>query len=390
MITKQLFDLLHENYDEMVAIRRHLHKNPELSFQEFETAKYITSFYNSLNIEVTSNVGGNGVVAKVYGAKQGKTVALRADFDALPIQDEKNVPYKSQVNGVMHACGHDGHTATLLILAKCLHKLKANLEGTYVFIHQHAEEIAPGGALSMIEDGCLQNVDIIFGTHLWATKKLGTIALRTGPIMAAADRFEIMIQGQGGHGAQPHLANDAIVTAAQLITNLQQIVSRRINPTETAVLSIGSIVADNSFNVIADKVNLTGTVRTFNKATQSLIKNELEKVINGTCIANNCTYSFNYQVGFPPVINEKNSTNYLINIAETIADITTIKTIDRQMTGEDFAYYLQKVKGCFFFTGAMPDNEQAAFPHHHPKFDINEKAMLTAAKTLGLAAISYR
>jgi amidohydrolase len=260
-----LFGKLDNLYDEMVDIRRYLHQHPELSFQEVNTAAYVKSYYEKLGIEVRGNVGGNGVVAKIHGGKPGKTVALRADFDALPIQDEKNVPYKSQVPGVMHACGHDGHTAALLVLAKVLNEMKGSLPGTYVMIHQHAEEYAPGGAIAMIEDGCLEGVDVIFGTHLWATEPAGTIQYRIGPIMAAADRFEVTIQGKGGHGAQPHKTNDAIVAASQLVINLQQIVSRRVNPIDPAVISVGSFVAENAFNVIADKAKLIGTVRTFSE-----------------------------------------------------------------------------------------------------------------------------
>ncbi|CAH0344406.1 N-acyl-L-amino acid amidohydrolase [Bacillus sp. CECT 9360] len=193
----QLYMLLEESFDEMVSIRRYLHQHPELSFKETKTAAYIAEFYNALGIEIRTGVGGNGVVARIQGSKPGKTVALRADFDALPIQDEKDVPYKSTIPGVMHACGHDGHTATLLMLAKAMHELKNELEGEYVFIHQHAEEYAPGGAKPMIEDGCLDGVDVIFGTHLWATAPTGTIQYRFGPFMAAADRFEIQIQGRG-------------------------------------------------------------------------------------------------------------------------------------------------------------------------------------------------
>ncbi|HEY2420624.1 MAG TPA: amidohydrolase, partial [Neobacillus sp.] len=262
---KKLFGKLEGYYEEMVTIRRHLHQHPELSFKEYKTAQFIQSFYENLGIQYKGNVGGNGVLAMIYGKKPGKTVALRADFDALPIQDEKDVSYKSLVPGVMHACGHDGHTATLLILAKALNELKEDLEGNYLFIHQHAEEYAPGGAASMIADGCLDGVDWIFGTHLWANEPIGKIQYRTGPIMAAADRFEIDIQGQGGHGAQPHRTKDAIVTASQLVLNLQQIVSRKINPIESAVVTVGSFTAQNAFNVIADKAKLVGTVRTFNE-----------------------------------------------------------------------------------------------------------------------------
>ena len=384
----KLFTALESSYDEMVAIRRYLHQHPELSFQEYNTAKYIQSFYEKLQIEVKGNVGGNGVVAKVHGKKPGKTVALRADFDALPIQDEKDVPYKSLVQGVMHACGHDGHTATLLVLAKTLNDFKEELEGTYVFIHQHAEEYAPGGAISMIEDGCLEGVDVIFGTHLWASEPTGTIQYRTGPIMAAADRFEIDIQGKGGHGAQPHKTQDAIVIASQLVLNLQQIVSRRVNPIDSAVVTVGSFTAQNAFNIIADKAQLIGTVRTFNDDVRQFIENEMDRIISGTCAMTGSSYHFSYERGYPAVVNHANETAFLASCAEQVAEVINIEETEPQMGGEDFAYYLQYVPGTFFFTGAKPISTETGYPHHHPKFDIDEKAMLIAAKTLGVAAIT--
>lgn len=387
-LINKLFAALEGSYEEMVDIRRFMHQHPELSFQEYNTAKFIQAFYEKLQIEVKGNVGGNGVVAKVYGKKPGKTVALRADFDALPIQDEKDVPYKSLVPGVMHACGHDGHTATLLVLAKTLNELKEELEGTYVFIHQHAEEYAPGGAISMIEDGCLENVDVIFGTHLWASEPTGTIQYRTGPIMAAADRFEIDIQGKGGHGAQPHKTLDAIVTASQIVLNLQQIVSRRVNPVDAAVVTIGSFTAQNAFNVIADKAKLIGTVRTFNETVQQLIEVEMERIIAGTCSMSGSTYDFRFVRGYPAVVNSEKETVFLTSCAQKVAEVTTIEETEPQMGGEDFAYYLQNVPGTFFFTGAKPLGNVMGYPHHHPKFDIDEKAMLIAAKTLGVAAIN--
>jgi amidohydrolase len=383
----KLFAKLDGYYEEMVSIRRYLHQHPELSFQEHNTAEFIQSFYEKLHIKVKGNVGGNGVVAIVYGKKPGKTVALRADFDALPIQDEKDVPYKSLVPGVMHACGHDGHTATLLMLAKTLNELKEELEGTYVFIHQHAEEYAPGGAKSMIEDGCLEGVDVIFGTHLWAGEPTGTIQYRTGPIMAAADRFEIEIHGQGGHGAQPHKTKDSIVIASQLVLNLQQIVSRRVNPIDSAVVTIGSFTAQNAFNVIADKAKLVGTVRTFNEDVRHFIENEMERIIHGTCYMSRSTYEFRYDRGYPALVNHAKETEFLIESAQNVKEVLNIEESEPQMGGEDFAYYLEKVPGTFFFTGAKPLGVETPYPHHHPKFDIDEKAMLIAAKTLGTAAI---
>ncbi|MEQ2525621.1 M20 family metallopeptidase [Bacillaceae bacterium CLA-AA-H227] len=385
----QLFTKLESYYEEMVSIRRYLHQHPELSFQEVNTANYIKTFYENLGIEVKGNVGGNGVVAKIYGAKPGKTIALRADFDALPIQEENDVPYKSLNPGVMHACGHDGHTATLLVLAKALHEIKDELEGTYVMIHQHAEEYAPGGAIAMIKDGCLEGVDAIFGTHLWASEPTGKIQYRKGPIMAAADRFEINIQGQGGHGAQPHRTKDAVVIASQLVLNLQQIVSRKVSPVESAVVSVGSFVAENAFNVIADKAKLVGTVRTFNEDVRAFIENEIERIVKGTCLAADCEYTYEFNRGYPAVVNHDEETEFIVECVNSIPSVETVEEAELQMGGEDFAYYLQHVKGTFFFTGARPVGVPVAYPHHHPKFEIDEKALLVAAKALGAAALTY-
>ncbi|KAF0818008.1 MULTISPECIES: M20 family metallopeptidase [unclassified Cytobacillus] len=388
-MTETLFKKLESYYDEMVSIRRYLHQNPELSFKEEKTAHYIKTYYENLGIEVRGHVGGNGVVARIHGSKPGKTIALRADFDALPIQDEKDVPYKSLVPGVMHACGHDGHTATLLVLAKALNELREDLEGTYIMIHQHAEEYAPGGAKSMIEDGCLEGVDAIFGTHLWASEPTGKIQYRVGPFMAAADRFEVTIQGKGGHGAQPHKTKDAIVTASQLVVNLQQIVSRKVNPIDSAVVTVGSFVADNAFNVIADRAKLIGTVRTFNEEVRNNIEEEIERIVKGTCYTADSNYEYQFHRGYPAVVNHKRETEYLAELAGEIGEVKWIEETDPEMGGEDFAYYLQHVKGTFFFTGARPEGTLENYPHHHPKFDIDEKAMLIAAKTLGAAALNY-
>lgn len=386
----QLHTLLEESFEEMISIRRYLHQHPELSFKETKTASYIADFYHQLGVEIRTGVGGNGVVAKISGSKPGKTVGLRADFDALPIQDEKEVPYKSTVPGVMHACGHDGHTAGLLMLAKAVHSIRDQLEGEYVFIHQHAEEFAPGGAKPMIEDGCLEGVDAIFGTHLWATAPTGTIQYRFGPIMAAADRFEIQIQGQGGHGAQPHKTKDAIVAASQLVIALQQIVSRRVNPIESAVVTIGSFVAENAFNIIADKAKLVGTVRTFKEDVRDFIESEIEKATKGICIASDCSYEYVYHKGYPAVVPHDEETKHVIESAGLVEEVSAIEEMDPEMGGEDFAYYLQNVKGTFFFTGALAEGVEVVYPHHHPKFDFDEKAMLIAAKTLGTAAITYQ
>lgn len=281
-------------YPEMVERRRYLHQHPELSFHEVETPGYIAQHLKALGIEVRTGVGGRGVVGYIRGGKPGKTVALRADFDALPIADAKEVAYRSTVPGVMHACGHDGHTATLLAVAETLMQQRESLPGNVVLIHQHAEEVVPGGARDMIADGCLEGVDVIFGTHLWSTIDLGRVGVRIGPIMAAADKFELTLYGKGGHGAKPHETIDAVLLGATIVKELQSIVSRQLNPLEPAVVTVGTLHAGNTFNVIADQATLTGTVRTFDEATADDIIERMERTIKGICEAVGATYHFTY------------------------------------------------------------------------------------------------
>ncbi|MGX1429718.1 amidohydrolase [Cytobacillus horneckiae] len=389
MMLEKLYSLLKDNYPEMVEIRRHLHQYPELSFQEVTTPKFIAEYHEKLGHEVRTGVGGRGVVATLRGGKPGKTVALRADFDALPIQEQNDVPYKSKNPGVMHACGHDAHTATLLVLAKVLNQLQDEIAGTIVFIHQHAEEYMPGGAIAMVEDGCLDGVDVIFGTHIWATSPVGEIGYRSGPLLAAADRFHIKVQGTGGHGAQPHLSNDSIVIASQLIVNLQQIVSRRVDPLETAVCSIGEFDAKNAFNVIADSVQLSGTVRTFKEEIRNKMDREIRRIVEGTCLAADAEFTYEYVRGYPATVNHPAETEFIASLSPQVPGVKNTVELPPQMGGEDFAYYLEKVPGTFFMTGAEIADREKTYPHHHPKFDIDEKGLLVAANVLGTATVKY-
>ncbi|MCF6136188.1 M20 metallopeptidase family protein [Pseudalkalibacillus berkeleyi] len=386
---KNFYELIDQHFDEMVEIRRYLHQYPELSFEEVQTAAYIAEYYEKLGIPYRANVGGNGIVATIKGSKPGKTVALRADFDALPIHEQSEVPFRSKNDGVMHACGHDGHTATLLVLAKVLNQLKDELEGNIVLIHQHAEELVPGGAISMIEDGCLEGVDYIYGVHLWATDNVGEVYYKEGPFMAAADQFEIKIIGRGGHGAQPHLTKDSIMTASQLVVSLQQIVSRNVDPLESAVLSVGSFVANNAFNVIADTTQLKGTVRTFKESVRSKMQSRMEEVIKGVCDACGTDYEFNYTRGYPPLVNHKEETEHIKQVASRIPGVLSVSEKAAQMGGEDFGYYLQHVPGSFAFVGAKDPNASEVAPHHHPKFMIDERSLPIAAKLLGEATLSH-
>lgn len=377
---KEIGQSIDDSYAEMVEIRRYLHQHPELSFKEYKTAAYIIDFYEKLNIPYESQVGGNGIIATLKGGKPGKTVALRADFDGLPIQDEKDVAYKSKNDGVMHACGHDGHTASLLVLAKVLQQYKEKLPGTIVFIHQHAEESLPGGAKSIVESGKLDHVDAVFGNHLWATVPLGEVQTKKGPFMAGADKFEITIQGQGGHGAYPHETKDAVIIGTEVVSQLQTIISRKINPLKTAIISIGRFEAGETFNIIADKAFLYGTVRYLNPEIQEQIMKEIDQVIKGVCLSYDVDYTLNYTKGYPPVINHLEETDCVLEASNKITEITSGYETETQMGGEDFAYYLMEKPGAFFFTGAKKDGSN--YPHHHPKFDIDEKALPIAAKVL--------
>ncbi|MEK4228289.1 M20 family metallopeptidase [Solibacillus sp. FSL H8-0538] len=385
----ELYIKLQSKFEEMVVIRRYLHERPELSHQEVHTPAYIANYHRKLGLEVREGVGERGVVATLRGGKPGKTVALRADFDALAIQELNDLPYKSKNDGVMHACGHDGHTATLLVLANVLAEMREEIEGNVVFIHQHAEELAPGGAKAMIEDCCLEGVDVIFGTHLWAPTPLGDILVREGAIMAAADRFEITIQGKGGHGAEPHHSIDAIVIGSQFVTQLQTLVSRRVDPLQSAVVSVGHFEATNPFNVIADTVRLKGTVRTFDENVRTLLEKEIEQLLQAVCTGMHATYEYSYILGYPPVVNHVNETHFVADVAAQVPGVERVIECPPFMIGEDFAYYMEHVPGTFFITGAKHPEWEQAYPHHHARFDFDERAMLIAAQVLGEATLNY-
>lgn len=385
---QKIYEMIEQNYDEMVDIRRFLHQYPEVSFHEYKTAEYIANYYEKLQIPYKTNIGGNGVIATLKGKKPGKTIALRADFDALPIDDQKEVAYKSKIKGAMHACGHDGHTATLLVLAKVMKQFQDELHGTIVFLHQHAEEIPPGGAISILESGVLDEVDAIFGNHLWVPTPLGEVTTKPGPFMAGVASFTITVKGKGGHGGYPHETKDAIVIASEITTQIQNIISRKISPFATSVITIGKFEAGTSFNVIADEAKLTGTVRYFDHKVDEQIKEKMEQVIKGICIANDATYEFVYEDGYPPVVNHEEETDIVFQAAENITEIQSATISEAQMAGEDFAHYLEKIPGAFFFTGANKEGHD--YPHHHPMFDFNEKAMPIAAKMLIGAYMEYQ
>ncbi|WP_408006892.1 M20 family metallopeptidase [Pseudalkalibacillus sp. A8] len=388
VIIKQLFDKLHELYPQLVEIRRDLHMYPEVSNNEVETPKKISEYLISLGIKVKTGVGGNGVVGYLQGGKPGKTIALRADFDALPIQDEKDVPYKSKVPGVMHACGHDIHTTALLGVAHVLSRVKENIIGTVVFIHQFAEEVAPGGAELMIRDGCLDGVDEIYGAHVWSNDSIGQVSFHEGFTMAAADTFEITITGNGGHGAMPHETVDPVVIASQLVLNLQQIASRKTDPLKSIVVTIGSIKSGEALNVIPDTAYIGGTVRSFDED----VRNEAEKLIRhisgSTCHVFGANTEVKYNRGHAALYNHPNETKKLKSL--TTDFLGKAKVFDKEpiMCAEDFSYYLRKAPGTFFFVGGGNPEIDAVFPHHHPHFNVDERSIITIGQVF-LSLISH-
>lgn len=370
---------LQANYEDMIEIRRHLHMYPELSFKEVNTPKLVAEKLRFYGIDVKENVGGNGVVGYLEGAFDGPTIAFRADFDALPIQDEKEVPYKSKVDGVSHACGHDIHTAALLGLAKSLADNRDALHGNVVFIHQFAEEVVPGGAKAMVEAGCLDGVDYVYGSHVSSWSELGTVLFCEGYAMAAADFFELTIQGKGGHGASPHETIDPIVAAAQFVFGVQPIVSRNTDPIESAVITIGKIESGTVGNVIPDKAHLTGTVRTFNPAIRDMVEHKLNNLCKAIEIQYGATLEFNYTRGYDAVYNHPTETAMLREaVSINLPDLQVLNAPPR-MGAEDFTYYLQEKPGTFFFTGGGNPEINAVYPHHHPRFDVDEQSMLNIA-----------
>lgn len=375
---------------QIVAWRRHFHQYPELSFHEEKTPTMIVNILQELEMdEIRTGVGGRGVVATLRGGLPGRTVAIRADFDALPIQDQKDVPYKSTVPGVMHACGHDAHTAELLGLATILAKHREQIPGTIRFIFQHAEEELPGGAVAMVADGAVDGVDAIFGVHLWSMIPVGRAGIAAGPIMANADDFTIEVKGKGGHGAIPQETVDSIVIGSQIVTNLQTIASRNVSPLDSVVVTVGTFHAGDNFNVIADTCRLTGTVRTFLPKVRDRAEQRLKEIAEGAAAMLGGRATVEYTRGYPAVINTEAEAAIAWEAAIDTFGPECVERMEPMMGGEDFSYYLQKVPGAFLFVGAGNPEKGATWPHHHPRFDIDEKAMSYASELLGRTVLGY-
>ncbi|MDR2795535.1 MAG: amidohydrolase [Spirochaetaceae bacterium] len=388
MLTGEIKLRIEKYYPRGVELRRHIHQYPELSGREVETAGLVADTLREAGIEVRTGIGGNGVLGIVRGGKPGKTVLLRADMDALELNEAADVPYKSKKPGIMHACGHDGHTAALLMAGMVLNDLKDRLPGTVKLMFQPAEETT-GGAERMIEAGILEDpsVDAAFGCHLWGDAEEGTVLVKAGPVMASPDEFRITIKGSGGHGGMPHLAVDPVSLAAQVILQFQTIVSRRKNPLEPAVLSVCMIRGGYTHNVIPETVDMMGTIRTFNEGMRDFIPCEMEKVLRGITSAAGASYTFNVTKRFLPLVNDAAATALVRKAAEEVLGPDNVHEAVASMGGEDFAYIAKNVPASFFFVGIA--REGKAVPHHSPHFRWDEGALRVAAACLCQTAVDF-
>lgn len=367
--------------DEIVAWRRHLHAHPELSFQEHETARFVEERLSALDGLELSRPTPTSVVARLR-CGEGPALALRADMDALAIQEESGVEFASTRPGVMHACGHDGHTAVLLGVAHTLVERRDELAGEVRFLFQHAEEIPPGGARELVAAGALEGVDAVVGCHLFAQVESGAVGVPLGPFLAAPDTFGITVRGRGGHAALPHGAVDPIPVAAQLVTSLQQIVARETSPLASAVVSVTRFNAGTADNVIPETVELRGTVRTFTHDVKSTVRGALERIATGIAAAHGCTAEVRYEDGYLAVENDP----AVAELVRRNVDPQRLQEVEPIMGGEDFSAYQQVVPGCFFVVGAGGPKR---FPHHHPRFTIDEEALAVAHDVFVRTALDF-
>lgn len=375
--------------DEVVNWRRYLHRNPEISFHEEKTSDFVYETLISFgNLEV-SRPTKTSVMARLIGAQPGKVLAIRADMDALPIQEENTFDFVSQTPGVMHACGHDGHTAVLLGTAKILSSLKAQIKGEVRFLFQHAEETLPGGAEEMVQAGVMDGVDWVIGQHLWSPIGTGKIGIGYGPVMASMDTFYLTIQGKGGHAAMPHQTIDSIVIATHVVSNLQTIVSRNIDPIDPVVLSVTKFIGGTTHNVIPDTVEIVGTTRTLNAEVRESLPQRMEEIIAGITKAHHATYTFKYEYGYRPVDNDQSVTGVIEEIASKVVGEQNVIPFRPTMGGEDFSAYQQKAPGTFFFVGAGNVDKGIIYPHHHPKFTIDEDALEISLKMFLESAFKF-
>lgn len=373
--------------DQVVQWRRHLHRHPEVAFHEVETSQFLVDTLAGIEGLTVTRPTATSVLAVLRGQSAGPVIAVRADIDALPIVEENDVEYRSRTEGAMHACGHDGHTAIVLGLATLLARHRAELSGEVRFIFQHAEELAPGGAEELVQQGVMDGVDQVIGLHLWASLEVGKIGLVSGPTMAAPDNFQCHIIGKGGHAAMPHDCVDPIAIGALIVTALQQVVARTVDPLDPVVVSVTQFIAGTAFNVIPGSAFLSGTVRTFDPALRSSVPAQIEKIIGGIAGAFGATYDFRYERGYRPVVNDPALTARLTDVVSRTFDADTLVALRPTMGGEDFSAYQQKAPGVFAFVGAGNVAEGIVHPHHHARFQIDEQSLTIGLRYLLAATL---
>ncbi len=388
-LKKQIFQEIENINQRVIEIRHDLHMHPELSGKEEHTKYLIKGILEAYGYEIKESNKHYGVIADLKPPKEDEPiVAIRADMDALPIEEQTKKPYSSREKGIMHACGHDSHTAIALGCAMALAPLKDKIEGNIRFIFQPSEESKEGGSLEMIEDGALNGVEMIFGLHAYPYLKTGEIGYKYGVMMASADIFKIEIFGKASHGARPHEGVDAILVTSLIVNSINHIVSRRIDPLHPAVISLGTIKGGKASNIICDHVVLTGTVRTVNEKVRYSIPVMMEESIKGICKSMGASYNFDYTYGQPELINDKEATDIIVEAAkEVVGEENCIDLKDPVMGGEDFSEYLKIVKGAFFRLGTCNKEKKTCEPQHNSRFDVDDDALKIGMKTMSLSAL---
>jgi len=376
---------IEERFGERIsALRRDIHREPELGFDTEKTARKVLDALDGLPLEIQTGVAQNGIVATLQGEGDGPVVGLRADMDALPITEETDLPFVSEVEGKMHACGHDGHTSMLVGAAHALSGMRDRLNGTVKFFFQPAEEGGGGGRV-MVEEGAADGLDSIFALHLWPGLPFGTVATKAGPIMAAADAFEMEVRGTGGHGAMPHLSADAVVIAAHVVTALQTVVSREVDPVEPAVLTVGEIGAGTAFNIIPERARLGGTVRTLNEGLRKKMPGRIEAIAQGVARGMRADAHLDYTFSYPVTRNDAEAAGRALKTAgDLFGEESVLELANPSMGAEDFAYFLEKIPGAFVWLGVGEDVSGL----HTPQFAFDEKVLARGAALLAALALN--
>lgn len=384
-------ELIDKNEDYIIEMRRYFHQNPELSFEEHETTKKIAEELEKMGIsyEIPEEEPKTGVIGLIEGPKPGKTVALRADIDALNVCEKNDIEYKSQNEGKMHACGHDTHISMLLGAAKILSEIKDELCGRVYLIFQPAEEVGLGAKYMIRQGTWFDEIDSIYGSHIWTGIEAGKISVEEGPRMAAADKFKIKIKGKSGHGSLPNETVDAVVVGSAVVQNLQQLVSRNYSPLDSVTVTIGSFHSGNRFNIIAGDALLEGTNRYFSREIGKNIEADMNRVIKGVCDAYGADYELEYEYIVVPTINDENCSKIAENALRKVAGEDAIAKMQKTTGGEDFSFYMEKKPGCFGFVGCRNSEIGADFPHHNERFNVDESVLANGAGMYAQYAIEF-